>query len=140
MSIAPGQIVTQERDRYRVDGFLMDGSQIPADTSVPFDLEMQCFDLRAWQLVVHDDGSDCDPPEPPPRPPLLQGRPKPPIVQPYECGDVYCYPQEQTDFVVGEVRNFRDDEWCLNPLIPKTTYKQQSTSDYENAGVDTDFC
>jgi len=139
MSIAPGRIVTQDRDRYRVDGYLMDGSAIPADTAVPFELDMQCFNLRAWQLVVHDDGSDCDPPAPPPRPPLL-GRPKPPIAQPFECGDVYCYLQEQTDFVVGEVRNFRDEEWCLNPLIPKVTYEQQSTVDYENAGVYDDDC
>ena len=31
MSIAPGQIVTQDRDLYRVDGYLMDPDAIPAD-------------------------------------------------------------------------------------------------------------
>ena len=46
--IAPGKIVTQDRDLYRVDGYLMDPDAIPADTSVPFELEMKCFDLRAW--------------------------------------------------------------------------------------------
>ena len=29
MSIAPGKIITQERDRYRVDGYLMDPDAIP---------------------------------------------------------------------------------------------------------------
>ena len=48
MTIAPGRIVTQDRDRYRVDGYLMDPAAIPADTSVPFELEMKCFELPAW--------------------------------------------------------------------------------------------
>jgi hypothetical protein len=48
MTIAPGRIVTQDRDLYRVDGYLMDPDGIPADTSVPFELEMKCFNLRAW--------------------------------------------------------------------------------------------
>ncbi len=48
MSIAPGKIVTQDRDLYRVDGYLMSPAGIPPDSSVPFELEMQCFDLRAW--------------------------------------------------------------------------------------------
>ena len=93
--IAPGKIVTQDRDLYRVDGFLMDGTAIPPDTDVPFELEMKCFELRRWQHVVHADDSSCTPAPPPPRPPLL-GRPRPPIAIPYECGDVYCYFQEQT--------------------------------------------
>jgi hypothetical protein len=54
MSIAPGRIVTQDRDRYRVDGYLMDPPAIPADTDVPFDLEMQCFELLKWYEVVTD--------------------------------------------------------------------------------------
>jgi len=54
MTIAPGRIVTQERDRYRVDGYLMDPDTIPEDTSVPFELEMKCFSLSAWhQLPDH---------------------------------------------------------------------------------------
>ena len=48
MTIAPGRIVTQERDSYRVDGYLMDPGAIPADTSVPFELEMKCFSTPAW--------------------------------------------------------------------------------------------
>ena len=48
MSIAPGKIVTQDAALYRVDGYLMDPDAIPEDTSVPFELEMKCFDLRAW--------------------------------------------------------------------------------------------
>jgi hypothetical protein len=51
MSIAPGKIVTQARDLYRVDGYLMSPTSIPEDTSVPFELEMQCFDLRAWHKL-----------------------------------------------------------------------------------------
>ena len=51
MSIAPGKIITQERDRYRVDGYLMDPDAIPADISVPFELEMQCFDLLSWHQL-----------------------------------------------------------------------------------------
>lgn len=139
MTIAPGKIVTQDRDLYRVDGFLMDGTAIPPDTDVPFELEMQCFKLRAWQQVVHADDSDCVPAPPPPRPPLL-GKPRPPIVNPYECGAVYCYPQEQTTLDPSKVYNFRGDEWCENPLIPKVTYEAQSTNDYENAGVYIDLC
>ena len=46
--IAPGKIVTQEAALYRVDGYLMHPDDIPEDTSVPFELEMKCFDLRAW--------------------------------------------------------------------------------------------
>ena len=48
MSIAPGQIVTQNRDSYRVDGYLMSPASIPPDTAVPFELEMQCFELQRW--------------------------------------------------------------------------------------------
>ncbi|MDG2271699.1 MAG: hypothetical protein P8L39_05315 [Halioglobus sp.] len=48
MTIAPGRIVTQARDLYRVDGYLMAPDAIPEDTSVPFELEMTCFNLRAW--------------------------------------------------------------------------------------------
>ncbi len=45
---APGKIVTQDAALYRVDGYLMDPDAIPTNTSVPFELEMKCFDLRAW--------------------------------------------------------------------------------------------
>ena len=139
MSIAPGKIVTQDRDLYRVDGYLMDGTTIPPDTNVPFDLEMQCFELCRWQHVIHADDSNCVPAPRPPRPPLL-GRPRPPIAFPHECGDVYCYPGEITSFNPGKVYNFRGDEWCENPLIPRVTYQAQSTNDYENAGVWVDVC
>ena len=63
--IAPGKIVTQDRDLYRVDGYLVAPEVIPADTNVPFELEMQCFNLRSWQKVVHADDSLCDPAEDP---------------------------------------------------------------------------
>ena len=53
MSIAPGKIVTQNRDLYRVDGWLMDPGAIPADTNVPFELEMKCYQPTAWQETVH---------------------------------------------------------------------------------------
>ena len=48
MTSAPGRIVTQDRDRYRVDGYLMDPTAIPPETLVPFELEMQCFKLPPW--------------------------------------------------------------------------------------------
>ena len=53
MSIAPGKIVTQDRDLNRVDGWLMDPGAIPADTNVPFELEMKCYEPTAWQQTVH---------------------------------------------------------------------------------------
>lgn len=129
--------VVEDAELFRVDGYLA-GEYVPP--SATNEHTMVCWVPRAYQLVMHDDGSECDPPEPPPRPPLLLGRPRPPIVEPYECGDVYCYPQEQTTFTIGEVRNDAGNEWCLNPLVPKDTYEQTSTVDYENAGVDTDVC
>ena len=46
--IAPGQIVTQERDLYRVDGWLVAPEAIPPTTLVPFELEMVCFKQPAW--------------------------------------------------------------------------------------------
>jgi len=133
-----GRIVTQDRDFYRVDGYLMDGTAIPADTAVPFELEMECFNLQAWQEVVHDNGSDCTPPAPPPRPPLLLG-PRPPIIIPIECGALTCS-IETTTWTIGEVTNIASQEWCRNPLVDRATFEQQSTNDYENAGVWADLC
>ena len=52
MSIAPGKIVTQKRDLYRVDGYLMNPGAIPEDPDVPFELEMECFELPSWYDVV----------------------------------------------------------------------------------------
>jgi len=48
MSIAPGKIVTQARDLYRVDGYLMDPTQIPPETPVPFELDMSCYEITDW--------------------------------------------------------------------------------------------
>ena len=129
--------VVEDAELYRVDGYLA-GEYVPP--SATNEHTMVCWVPANYQEVMHGNDSDCTPAAPPPRPPLLLGQPKPPIVQPYECGDVYCYPQEQTTFTIGEVRNDADDEWCLNPLVPKATYEQTSTVDYENAGVDVDEC
>ena len=52
MTIAPGKIVTQDRDLYRVDGYLTNPEAIPADTAVPFELEMQCFSLSSWHQLL----------------------------------------------------------------------------------------
>ena len=60
MTIAPGRIVTQDRDRYRVDGYLMHPEAIPADTAVPFELEMQCFSLPNWQNFWESYCCECD--------------------------------------------------------------------------------
>lgn len=54
-----GRIVTQDRDFYRVDGYLMDPTAIPPDTAVPFELEMECFDLIAWQEVARGTEHEC---------------------------------------------------------------------------------
>jgi hypothetical protein len=54
MTIAPGKIVTQDADLYRVDGYLMAPGAIPPETDVPFELEMQCFELLKWYEVVTD--------------------------------------------------------------------------------------
>ena len=51
MTVAPGRIVTQDRDLYRVDGYLMAPESIPPDTAVPFELEMQCFELKRWYAL-----------------------------------------------------------------------------------------
>ncbi len=48
MTIAPGQIVTQDRDEYQVDGFLMYPDLIPPESQVPFEIEMQCFEISDW--------------------------------------------------------------------------------------------
>lgn len=130
--------VQEDVELYRTDGYLQ-GYYQPYPPNPTNETEMQCFELRRWQHVVHADDSNCTPAPPPPRPPLL-GRPRPPIAVPYECGDVYCYPQEQTTFDPGKVYNYRGDEWCENPLMPKVTYQQQSTDEFKNAGVDADNC
>ena len=57
MSIAPGKIVTQDRDLYRVDGWLMTPELIPPDTNVPFELEMKCYKPRDWQTTLHQDAA-----------------------------------------------------------------------------------
>ena len=123
--IAPGKIVTQDRDLYRVDGYLVAPEAIPAETNVPFELEMQCFNLRSWQKVVHADDSLCDPAEDPD--------------DTFECGVVYC-PLETTDWVVAEVRNDSDEEFCLDFGVDLDSFHVTSLDDYKNAGVYTDLC
>ena len=44
---------------YRIDPILT-GEYVPPNELNEH--EMQCFDLRAWQLVVHEDESDCSTP------------------------------------------------------------------------------
>ena len=51
MTIAPGRIVTQTRDLYRVDGYLVDPLAIPPDTLVPFELEMKCYEQPVWHRL-----------------------------------------------------------------------------------------
>ena len=61
MTIAPGHIVTQERELYRVDGYLVDPGAIPPETLVPFELEMQCYKQPAWHhLKKVPPCLDCD--------------------------------------------------------------------------------
>ena len=123
MTIAPGRIVTQDRDRYRVDGYLMDPAAIPADTSVPFELEMKCFQLTAWYDLPAADVI-CDD-----RPTTPGG---------WYCGVIDCDPDDST-WNPAEVSNYLNQEICQNG-VDLTTFEQQSTIDYKNAGVDTDLC
>ena len=132
----PNMDIVEDAELYRVDGFLSSEYVPPNATN---EHEMVCWQPTAYQEVMHGNDSECTPAPPPPRPPLL-GRPRPPIVVPFECGDVYCYPLEQSSFDPGKVYNYRDDEWCENPLVPKLTYQQQSVEDWKNAGVDADDC
>jgi hypothetical protein len=126
MTATPGRIVTQERDFYRVDGYLMDTTQIPPDVDVPFELEMLCYDLRSWQKVVHNDASTCEPPIVPP--------------EGWECGDLVCGIPAPTDWVMSEVFNYLGDEFCDDPDVPRETFEPQSTVDYENSGVFYGLC
>ena len=123
--IAPGKIVTQDRDLYRVDGYLVAPEAVSAETNVPFELEMQCFNLRSWQKVVHADDSLCDPAEDPD--------------DTFECGVVYC-PTETTTWTVAEVRNDSDEEFCLDFGVDLDSFHVTSLDDYKNAGVYTDLC
>lgn len=43
-------------DPYLVDGVL-DGSYVPPNATN--EITMECFDMAAWQEVVHDNESDC---------------------------------------------------------------------------------
>lgn len=100
---------------YRVDSVLTE-EYIPPNAEN--EITMACFNLLAWQSVVHNNESGCE----------------------RLCGDVYCDPDPVTDFGTGKIYNVSGDEWCEDPLVPKDTYEQQSTVDYENAGVYADVC
>ena len=52
----PNMNVQADVELYRVDP-VISGEYVPPNELNEH--EMQCFDLRAWQLVVHEDESDC---------------------------------------------------------------------------------
>ena len=123
MTIAPGRIVTQDRDRYRVDGYLMDPAAIPADTSVPFELEMKCFELPAWYELSTADLICVE------RPTTPGG---------YYCGEIECGP-DATTWDPAEVFNDLNQEICQNG-VDESTFDQQSTAEYQTASVAVDVC
>ena len=124
MTIAPGRIVTQDRDRYRVDGYLMDPAAIPADTSVPFELEMKCFELPAWyELPIHR---------------RLNLRRAATTPGGYYCGEIECGP-DATTWDAAEVLNDLNQEICQNG-VDESTFDQQSTAEYQTASVAVDVC
>ena len=50
--------VQEDVELYRIDGVLM-GEYAPYPPNPTNEHEMKCFDLPAWQEVVHDNESDC---------------------------------------------------------------------------------
>lgn len=110
MTIAPGRIVTQERDRYRVDGYLMAPEAIPPDTEVPFELEMQCYKLPAWYGLYPN---DCCPS--------------------YENNSLTCQPGTGDYDNADGQDNDTDDSICNHP--PLYEFPVAGTDPYENADV-----
>ena len=126
MTMAPGRIVTQERDRYRVDGYLMDTTAIPPETAVPFELEMKCYKLTAWYDL------------PAANAPNLCKKDKTPGG--WNCGDLQCI-EDLSTWELGEVFNYLGDEFCDTiGTVDPVTFEQQSNIDYQNAGVWVDLC
>ena len=125
MSIAPGKIVTQQRDLYRVDGYLMDTAAIPSDTAVPFELEMECFRLPPWyELPAANAPGLCESQTP----------------GGWICGDLQCALDVST-WTLGEVFNYLGDEFCETiGTVDQETFEPQSTVDYNNAGIWVDLC
>ena len=120
-----GRIVTQDRDLYRVDGYLMDIDCIPSDTLVPFELEMKCFELPVWHdlSTINAPLKDCTSTTP----------------GGWYCGVIDCDPDNST-WNPAEVFNYLNQEICQNG-VDLTTFEQQSIAEYENAGVTvTDEC
>ena len=54
----PNMEVQEDVELYRIDGVLM-GEYAPYPPNPTNEHEMKCFDLPAWQEVVHDNESDC---------------------------------------------------------------------------------
>ena len=54
----PNMHVQEDVELYRIDGVLM-GEYAPYPPNPTNEHEMKCFDLPAWQGVVHDNESDC---------------------------------------------------------------------------------
>jgi hypothetical protein len=52
----PNMHIQEDVSRYRVDGYLTGEYVPPSETN---EHEMECFNLRNWQLAVHDDDSEC---------------------------------------------------------------------------------
>lgn len=110
--IAPGHIVTQERDLYRVDGWLVAPEAIPPTTLVPFELEMVCFEQPAW----HD----------------LKG--------PFICCEDYgnagqaCVPPNAGDYRNVDIQD-QDTDVTICDSYPEYDFPVAGTLGYENADV-----
>ena len=113
MTVAPGRIVTQDRDLYRVDGYLMAPESIPPDTSVPFELEMQCFELKRWYALP--ESIPCD------------------ICNNYDNSSLTCVPGTG-DYDNADVQdNDTNDSICNH--APAYDFPVAGTDPYENADV-----
>ena len=111
MTIAPGRIVTQERDRYRVDGYLMAPETIPPDTLVPFELEMQCYELQRWYALPKS----------------------PPCCTNYNNSGLACVPGTGDYNNADGQDNDTDDSICNH--APEYDFPAAGTDPYENADV-----
>ena len=118
----PNMHVQEDVELYRVDGYLQ-GYYEPHPPNATNEVTMKCFETWRWQYTVHENDSNCIT-----------------IEQPFECGDVDCDPLEQTTWDPGKIYNYLGDEWCEDFLVDKETYRQQSTEEFKNAGVDEDGC
>ena len=75
----PNMNVQEDVPLFRVDGHLQGVLRSHIRPTRQMKIEMQCFHVRDWQEVVHDDDSDCAPLHHHHLDHRYLGRPRPPI-------------------------------------------------------------